>query len=334
MNERDIIQLFTGRNAGGESGLIYGIGDDCAVIAKDAGCSWLVTMDTLVEAVHFDLGWHPAGKLGRKAVSVNVSDIAAMGGAPRFIFLSLGLPKGFDPAWVRAFSEGVTDGCREYGCLLAGGDTVLSRGGVMITITVIGEAGADKVVYRNGARLGDDVWVSGELGSAAAGLALCGNGLVPEHPALQPLVEAHLDPRPRLGLGRMLAGSGLVHAMMDLSDGLATDLSHLCGQSGAGALIHSEWLPCSPLLGEASALLQRDKVDLMIRGGEDYELVFTAAPGSASIIQTIANQAGAVVSRVGVIDDKPGVRLVRSGSQGRRREVDVSFGGFDHFPEA
>jgi len=291
-------------------------------------------MDTLVEDVHFDLHWHPPEKLGRKAVAVNVSDIAAMGGLPKFIFLSLGLPGQFDPVWVDRFTEGISGACREHDCVLAGGDTVRSREGILITVTVIGEMPADQVVYRSGARPGDEVWVSGTLGRAAAGLEICRSGIKTDPGEMQTLVEAHLDPRPRISLGRLLAGNKVAHAMMDLSDGLATDLSHLCQQSGVGAVVYAAELPALPVLREAADLLNRDPLDLMIRGGEDYELVFTAAAAAGTRIAKLGQQAGMRLSRVGTIVDRQGVRLILpAGGTNGPDEVDISFTGFDHFPQ-
>ena len=334
MNERDIIECFRSMGSQGRPDLLCGIGDDCAVIAKNPQRSWLVTMDTLVETVHFDLSWHPPEKLGRKAVAVNVSDIAAMGGEPVFAFLSLGLPQGFDPSWVKGFAQGVNEACGEFGCLLAGGDTVRSRGGVLVTLTVIGEMPADQILYRSGAQSGDAVWVSGTLGTAAAGLEICRRGLVGDIGAFLSPVEAHLNPQARVGLGRLLAESGLVHAMMDLSDGLATDLAHLCQQSNVGAVIHSAQLPSLPALHEAARLLGVDPLDLMIKGGEDYELLFTAAADSAREIEAIAEKAGVQVTQVGKVVDPQGVRLVLPPSPIRgEKEIDISFAGFDHFPD-
>ncbi len=311
-----------------------GIGDDCAVIEKNSSWSWLVTMDTLVESVHFDLGWHPPDKLGHKAVAVNVSDIAAMGGKPLHVFLSLGLPEGFDASLVHHLSQGIAKACNDYKCMLAGGDTVRSNKGVLITIAVMGEVPADQVVYRSGARVGDTVWVSGTLGMAAAGFGLCKNGLKPDTEAMRRLVEAHLDPVPRVGLARILAEKCIAHSMMDLSDGLATDLSHLCKQSGTAAIVHANQLPTSFALSRAADLLGLDSLDLMLKGGEDYELLFTAAPDSALEIQSLSEQAGVPVTAVGSIVDGQGVHLIIPGTAtDNLKKVDISFKGFDHFPD-
>lgn len=326
MKEREIIDLLV-RLAGGESPeLLAGIGDDCAVIKKNEQQSWLVTMDTLVEGVHFDRTFHPPGLLGRKTVAVNVSDIAAMGGSPLFVFLSLGLPAGFDPHWLEDFSRGLASACRECGCLLAGGDTVRSPAGIVITLTVLGEAPAEQVLLRSGAKRGDTLWVSGTLGKAAAGLELCRQGRADDS-RLQELVSAHLDPRPRLDLGRRLAESGLVHAMMDLSDGLATDLAHLCMQSGVGVRIDPARLPAPTSLQKAARLLAMDPVAWMIAGGEDYELAFAAAPDQEQAVLALAGETAVPVTAVGVFGTKSGVWLLSPGQDDR----DISYGGYDHF---
>jgi len=332
MNERQIIDLLRTMTAADAPDLLQGIGDDCAVIRKNRQQSWLVTMDTLVESVHFDRSWHPPDKLGRKVISVNVSDIAAMGGTPVFVFLSLGLPAGFEVRWLTQFSRGMADACREYHCLLAGGDTVRSPSGVLVTVAVLGEMQTNRVVFRNGARVGDSVWVSGSPGRAVAGLELCRIGRE-DDPAFAELVEAHLNPQPRLQLGRWLAWNRLVHAMMDLSDGLATDLAHICTQSEVGAVIDPNGLRADRSLAAAAIMLHKDPGQWMLTGGEDYELVFTAAKRKSAAIVELAEKLRIPVARIGRIDDKQGVRTLQFPS-GRNHpvEVDITFSGYDHFP--
>lgn len=350
MTERDLIALIRnlacheGEGEGEGEGLVQGIGDDCAVVAKDRQNVWLLTMDTLIESIHFDCSWHPPYLLGRKAVSVNVSDIAAMGGQPVFALLSLGLPADFAPEWATALSRGINDACRQYGCLLIGGDTVCSPEKVCLTLTLIGETEKDRVLYRHGACPGDIIWVSGLLGYAAAGLDCFRSGKIvgknigmpPAYPSeLAPCIKAHLDPDARVGLAGALARTGCIHAMMDLSDGLATDLSHLCQQSRVGARIAAEKLPgCAGLAFAASLLDKKRKdgmiVDWMIAGGEDYELLFTADPKDSHAILAAAAGQGIRVSPVGIIRAGQGVTLQRKTAEGDEEEP-VSFQGFDHF---
>ncbi|MCI5165501.1 MAG: thiamine-phosphate kinase, partial [Candidatus Electrothrix sp. GM3_4] len=290
MTERDLIEQIRHLACHEGKGLVQGIGDDCAVVEKDRQNVWLLTLDTLIESVHFDCSWHPPYLLGRKAVSVNVSDIAAMGGKPIFALLSLGLPADFAPEWATELSKGINDACRQYGCLLIGGDTVCSPEKVSLTLTLIGEAKQDRVLYRHAACPGDIIWVSGSLGYAAAGLDCFRSGKVAGidigvnirknigmstgYPSeLESCIKAHLDPEARVDLARALAQTGCVHAMMDLSDGLATDLSHLCKQSRVGATIEAEKLPGHRGLAPAASLLNKKRSDWMLAGGEDYELL-------------------------------------------------------------
>lgn len=333
MNERDIIQLLHVATGSKTDKLVCGIGDDCAVIEKDPDTFWLVTVDTLVEGVHFDTHWHPAEKIGRKAVSVNVSDIAAMGGKPQFVFLSLALPSGFDENWLREFSEGIAGSCCDYECILSGGDTVKSSNGIVITITVIGEVASAKVLYRRSAQPGDEIWISGYLGQASAGLELCRSRFKERIlPLFEPLLEAHLNPVPRVQLGIKLAQSGLVHAMMDLSDGLATDLAHICEQSGVGALIQENMLPVSQPLQEAAQFLNVDPYRLILTGGEDYELIFTALSSSHKHLETIATETGVKLTCIGEIVEGQGVKIVShvTGEKDQRL-IDISYSGYDHF---
>ncbi len=330
MKERELIgriDAMAGLNI--DPALLCGIGDDCAVVGKTDELVLLYTMDTLIESVHFDLRWHPPDLLGQKAVSVNVSDIAAMGGCPRYILFSLGLPADFDDEWALKLSTGVARACEKYGCLLIGGDTVSSPAGVSLTLTVIGEARAEQVLYRHKAQAQDRIYVSGPLGLAAAGLALC-KGEIGREEEFKQLYSAHLNPSARVELGKVLAGSGLVNAMMDLSDGLATDLAHICERSGLGAAIFRQQLPCSPVLEKAAALLGQDTLGWMIGGGEDYELLFTV-PGSATEkLQEVVANSGHVLYPVGEMVREKGIDLVTK-TAGKRIAVAVDYLGFDHF---
>ncbi|XOF33507.1 MAG: thiamine-phosphate kinase [Candidatus Electrothrix sp. YB6] len=343
MNERDLIAHIRQLADAEADGLLQGIGDDCAVIAKDRDTVWLLTMDTLTESVHFNCAWHPPKLLGRKAVSVNVSDIAAMGGKPVFALLSLSLPADFDPHWADRLSRGITGACQEYGCLLIGGDTVRSRD-ISLTLTVIGEMQRDQVLYRHTAEPGDTIFVSGPLGYSAAGLALLQSGRyagtmeqgVAACPsALQPFIKAHLNPWARVDLVPLLARTGLIHAMMDLSDGLATDLSHLCQQSGTGARIEEDRLPGRSALAAAAAALPDAAVtdwitNWMTVGGEDYELLFTAASADTETLLRITGEQQLPVYPIGTITKGQNVTLVRQTEHGAD-EQRISFQGFDHF---
>lgn len=330
LSERGLIEGIARRALGTAPDLVRGIGDDCAVIGGPGETVWLLSTDSLVAGVHFDLTWHPPRQLGRKAVAVNLSDVAAMGGTPRFLLLSLGLPRDLDAEVTNELLDGITEACEEDGCLLVGGDTVHSPGGLLLNLTVVGQQTADEVLYRHGARPGDIIWVSGCLGSAAAGLELCRRGLVAdEHFA--PLIGAHLAPRPRCRLGRALARGRLAHAMQDISDGIATDLAHLCLASGVGALIQEAALPAHPLLTEAADRCGLVPTNLMLRGGEDYELLWTAAAEDTPAIVHLAQTLDTPCRSIGTLREGSGLCLIhRDRYAAGADSTDITFQGYDH----
>jgi len=331
MKERDLIAAIREHAvAAANPSLLCGIGDDCAVTRKDDTDVLLYSIDTLVESVHFDPAFHPPELLGKKAVSVNVSDIAAMGGDPQFLLVSLGLPTGFDEQWVLKLSDGVAEACNHYGCTLIGGDTVASPGGINMSLCIIGEMAADQVLYRHGAREGDIVYVSGPLGRAAEGPELFKHDQGGRD-RFADLYQAHLDPHARVDLGKRLAASGIVHAMMDLSDGLATDLAHLCTQSDLAAVVYQDQLPDDPILTEAAELLRLDSLPWVISGGEDYELLFTVAPHATKKLQEVVAKTGDLLYPVGTMTAGKGVTLIQHDAHQQQRQIPIAFCGFDHF---
>jgi thiamine-monophosphate kinase len=257
--------------------MIQGIGDDCAVL-RTAGPPWLVTTDALVEGVHFRLATNPPFRLGKKCLAVNLSDIAAMGGIPRFAFLNLGLPRPVPRGFLTPFIKGLKEEAEKFSVALAGGDTHQSTSGISIGLTVIGEADG-AIAYRSGAQVGDCLYVSGTLGQSAAGLRLLTK--FQKQPApLRPkdwreLLQAHQAPEPQVALGHFLVRQRLVNAMIDLSDGLASDLRHMCRASGVGAILASDQIPLSPALRAAANLLKTAPLQLALTGGEDYQLLFS-----------------------------------------------------------
>jgi len=319
--ERRLIETIAAL-AGRPGDRVVGIGDDCAVLPVGGEGFQVVTTDTLVEGVHFDLAWHPPRLLGRKAAAVNCSDVAAMGGTPRYALLSLALPVGVSAELVDAFLAGFLEMLSECGAQLVGGDTVGSPSGIVITVTVLGEA--QRPVLRSGARPGDRVLVAGQPGRAAAGLELCRQGIA-DLPEFARLVAAHLDPIPQVALGRALAATGLVHAMQDLSDGLATDLAHICQQSGVSAVIDRQRLPLAVDLERAAARLRHDPLDWLLAGGEDFLLVCTAASEDVPALLTVGREHGTELHDIGAIEAGAGVWL----ADGDRR-TDITFQGYEH----
>jgi thiamine-monophosphate kinase len=330
LSERNLIEYIR-KNAACSSGhsLIRGIGDDCAVFGKTASGSWLVSTDMLVDGVHFNRAWHPPGLLGRKSIAVNLSDIAAMGGVPRFFLLSMSLPAGLSSDWLFQWLEGVTGILEEYNCVLIGGDTVLSKE-LNISVTVIGEQHPSGILYRAGARAGDTVYVSGPLGLSAAGLEILKIASEKNQPfedKWKILVDAHLDPTPQIHLGQALCKSGYVSAMQDISDGLATDLSHICKESGVGAVIHEDRLPSLPLLDQACEVFALQKFDCILRGGEDYQLVFTVKQGlEKDLEELLRNTGNQTIFPVGTVEKGQGVFL--EDKEGGRLEI--TFQGYEH----
>ena len=277
-SEWDLIKALSREFGPAPPGVILGIGDDCAAIEIPGPDYLLWTVDTLVEGVHFDLAYTSLAQLGWKSLAVNLSDIAAMGGDPVAALLSLGWPPDRDRRGALAFAAGLAQAAREYGVAVIGGDTVASPQGLVITVTLTGRVPATQMLRRAGARPGDLIFVTGPLGEAAAGLEILRQGLTLPPDLNAALTEAQLRPRPQLRAGRLLAQEGLATALIDTSDGIATDLYHICQASGVGARLPAAGVPVSPRVTAAAPHLGRDPLDLALYGGEDYLLLFTAPP--------------------------------------------------------
>jgi len=304
-----------------------GIGDDCAALDL-AGPDYLLwTVDTLIEGVHFDLAYFSLPQLGRKALAVNLSDIAAMGGEPLYALLSLGWPPDRDSAGALALGEGLAQIAREYGVAVIGGDTVASPPGLMVTLSLLGRVDRGEMLQRRGALIGDQIYVTGPLGEAAAGLEVLKRRLTLEPDLQEALCQAHLDPRPQLRAGRVLAGQKLATALIDLSDGVATDLGHICRASGVGARIPAAAVPVSPQVLAAAPILGRHPLDLALKGGEDYQLLFTSPKEQAPALFQAFQKAGLPPPLpLGEIIAGAGVLLAAPGG-----EKEITGEGFDHF---
>lgn len=341
LSESDLISFIVRGRAGApvRSGDV-GIGDDCAVL-RAGGRSVLVTMDLMAEGVHFDLAYTPPYLLGRKAVAASLSDIAAMGGVPRGVFVSAALPDRTRPAFARALFEGIHEQAKGAGASVLGGDTSSSKRGLFLDVAAIGEAGRGGPILRRGARAGDAIYVSGTLGASARGLELLRRGFRPWSRRLwsrsllvrgreadrrrDELVAAlaHLLPQPRLALGRALGARGLPTAMIDVSDGLAIDLHRLCEASGVGAVIDEARIPVDP----AADAGRRGRA-LALGGGEDYELLFTVPVRAQKRLLDLAARVREPLTRIGrVAPARRGVVLVDA--EGRARPLPRS--GYEHF---
>lgn len=275
-----------------------GIGDDCAVLRPPPGQEILVTTDFSLEGIHFRRDWHSPESVGHRCLARGLSDIAAMGGKPVAAFLSLALPPGLPQIWVRRFADGLIRLAKKYGVTLAGGDTAESPNGILADIIVVGTAPTGKSVLRSGAKRGDRIFVSGELGGAAAAVvrmqseARSGKAKSQKN-KWERRYPGHFYPQPRIELGRILREKGLVSAMIDTSDGLSTDLAHLCEESGVGAEVDAALIPRARV-GKPAIKVD---LDLAVHGGEDYELLFTARPGK----QIPSQIAGIPLTQIGRI---------------------------------
>jgi len=290
---------------------MLGIGDDCALLRPDAGLDLAVTSDMLVEGRHFLPGAEPRA-LGHKALAVNLSDLAAMGATPRWATLALALP-AVEPAWLEAFSEGLFALAARYNVDLVGGDT--TRGPLRtLSITAIGEVPPGLALERAGARPGDDIWVSGELGGAALALA---------HPEIPEAAKRLHTPEPRVELGERLRR--LAHAAIDVSDGLAGDLVHILRRSDVGATVEYSLIPrCPAFEALNNPALEKDCV---LAGGDDYELVFTAPREHRPELESLARELRLGLTLIGTIHAGD-ARLAVLDAQGKPLE---HRGGFDHF---
>lgn len=299
-----------------------GIGDDCSSLLVPANHELLTSTDLLLEGVHFRLDWTDLYSLGTKAVAVNVSDLAAMGAKPVSLHLAVGLPASLSDQQIEQFMDGVFAGLDRYELSLAGGDTCRSQGPLVISVTVQGLCHKDQFVTRAGARAGDDLWVSGTLGDSALALRSLQSG----HSLSDFLAERHHRPQARTALGQQLATRGLASAMLDLSDGLAGDLRHLLQASDVGAQVELTRLPLSE---EFRAELHRDPslIDLAICGGEDYELLFSAAPEARLALAQLGVQLDLPLQRIGGISTNPELRFCTSDGLSYLPQL----AAFDHF---
>src|SRR5690606_8484650 len=303
------------RRAAGRGDVVLGIGDDAALLQPPAGMLLAVATDTLNAGVHFP-GDTPPADIGWKALAVNLSDLAAMGATPAWASLSLSLPSA-DADWLDAFLDGFLALADAHGVALVGGDT--TRGPLSVCVTVHGWVAPGAALRRDGARVGDDAWVTGTLGDAAAALVQWRAG-----GAHDPALRSRLDrPSPRVEAGRALAG--LAHAAIDVSDGLLADLGHVCAASGLGADIALATLPASPAL--LAAFEGERRAALQATGGDDYELCFTASPEAH---ETIA----AALARIGVRATRIG-RMVAGGGVSARHADGTTWqparAGHEHF---
>jgi thiamine-monophosphate kinase len=321
--------------------LLHGIGDDAAVFRSEHGRDTVITVDLLVEDVDFFRTITEASALGHKALAVSLSDIAAMGARPRFALLSLGVPQTtWESHFLDDFYSGFLALAEKHHVALVGGDVSRSPDRIVVDSIVVGEVERDRAVLRSGARVGDQIFVTGALGGAAAGLRLLersltlSEDLTRDFPVeFDELAARQTRPTPRVEWGALLGETGFATALIDTSDGLSSDLTHLCRESRVGAVLDWSQIPVHPLLSHSGALADNsfthavvaDAHTLALHGGEDFELLFTVSP--RDILKLPRELEGVPVTRVGEITaDADGIKLLRN-----HHLEDLHPAGFDHF---
>ncbi|MEJ2208954.1 MAG: thiamine-phosphate kinase [Anaerolineae bacterium] len=309
--------------------VLVGIGDDVAVLDHGGEELLLAKVDIQVEGVHFLPGTISAHDLGRKALAINLSDIAAAGGRPYHALVSLALPAETEVAWVEDLYRGLRHEAERYGLIVVGGNMARSPGAIVVDVFVLGRVRREHVLLRSGAQPGDRVLVTGTLGDSAAGLALLqdpGIGLEPAQREM--LLARHFTPTPRLPESAIIARRGSATAMIDVSDGLSSDVGHICERSGVGVRLWAARLPISPAARQVAGAAGRAAWQMALEGGEDYELCFTAPPDAAgTLAAAVEAETGTTVSIVGEILVEPGRYLVREDGT----EVSLRAGGWQHF---
>ena len=329
---------MTGRRKSGEFDLIarffeplsravpgaFALGNDGALLTPAAGASLVVTKDLMVAGVHYPEGEEPA-VLARRLLRVNLSDLAAMGATATAYTLGLALPEGSDDTWVEAFAAGLARDQEAFGVALIGGDTVATGGPAVLSLTAFGTVEGNACLTRSGARVGDDVYVSGTIGDATLGLRGVQGGLA----ALPPEDRAALEqrfrrPEPRLALGAALVG--LATCAIDVSDGLVADLGHLCAESGVAARVAADAVPLSDPARHALAAGEADIADL-VTGGDDYELLFCAPPSARSDIDALGRRLRLALTRIGAIEPGQGITVLGADGQ----PLLITQAGYQHF---
>lgn len=320
-SEFELIRRYFAPLAGPGS---LGLTDDAAVLQPRPGWSLVATTDTVIAGVHF-LNHDPPDLVARKALRVNLSDLAAMGAEPLGYLLVTALPASTDEGWIARFTRGLSQDQAEFAIPLLGGDTAATPGPLSLTITALGQVESGRALLRSTGRPGDRVYVSGTIGDGAFGLKVAkGGGAGLSGPARAYLVDRYRLPRPRLALGRKLVG--LASAAIDVSDGLAADLGHVCEASGVGAVVEAARLPLSPA---ARAIIEAGEGSLVeaVTGGDDYELLFTAPAEAKPSLARIAAELDLPLTQLGEIRAEPGLAVLDA----EGRPLALGVGGYRHF---
>ena len=318
LSEGELIAAIRGDFSQRRRGLVLGIGDDAAVV-KIGEKHLIYTKDLLIEDIHFLSSHHPAYFLGRKSLNINLSDIAAMGGKPKYALLGLGVPSGSETRWLEDFFSGFQSAAKESRVALVGGDISQAKK-ITISVTIIGDG--ENIIKRSGAKSGHHLFVSGTLGDAKQGLLLLKKGYnLGKDKKADPLLKAFLDPLPQVALGQYISRWRLASSMIDLSDGLSVDLSHLCQESRCGAEIYQRNLPLSPEL----RAWQKKCFDFALHGGEDYQLLFTVPAQKIKSIERL--QQRYPITFIGMMREGKEIYLIDR--RGQRKLLEIK--GYQHF---
>lgn len=315
------------------SQIIHGIGDDAAVLQPKAGDDLLVSTDLLIEDIHFTVHLHSFKEIGYRAAVANLSDIAAMGGSPQALLVGLAIPPQISRLNLTDLYRGLMEPCREHRVALIGGDTSRSPSGLFLSITILGKIKHGRSLTRTGAKISDHIYVTGTLGDSSAGLHLLQHRQEPRPSHTKRKGEAilrkrHLRPTARIDVGQQLVKYKLAHAAIDLSDGLSGDLNHLCQASGVGAELWATHIPVSTECQAYSQGHGQLPLDLAMRGGEDYELLFSAPAKNGQRIETISRSCNVPISCIGKIHPKEfGIRLKLADGSSRK----IITTSFNHF---
>ncbi|HXI31280.1 MAG TPA: thiamine-phosphate kinase [Vicinamibacterales bacterium] len=353
LSERELVARIQQRLPAAPPWLLVGIGDDAAVVEPERNRVEVLTVDAIVEGIHFDRAFTPPDAIGRRALAVNLSDLAAMGAAPRLALLSMALPASLPIADYDAIADGFAALARAHRVHVVGGNLTRSPGPLMIDVTVAGTVKRRQALTRGGARAGDQVYVSGRLGAAAAGLAVVSRKSIVDSPATtddstgdsrlvtddsltvdsrlatddsrEALIRAYLFPEPRVRLGLQLARNRAASACIDLSDGLADGLQRIAEASGVGITVDADALPIEPDARAHFDAHGEDAIARALAGGDDYELLFTVRPRTRRRLRTAAEHGGVAITRIGECTAERAVVVRRDGA------LTPLPGGFTHF---
>jgi thiamine-monophosphate kinase len=316
--------------------LIIGIGDDTAVYKPTPGKTALLTTDSFIEGVHFDLTFTSFQHLGWKAIAANLSDIAAMGGTPRYAVIAISIPDKISLEMIEEFYQGAVAACKKYSCLIVGGDTTASIGNVAISVAMTGEADEQKILYRKGAQPGDLICVTGHLGASHAGLKILqrekkrfleSTNPAEFQPNLAPFaiaLEKHLMPKPRFDISALLTSRVTTHCAIDISDGLASEIHRICTASNTGAKIYEHNLPLDSNTQQVAAEFSDPPTDYALYGGEEYELLFTMTDEEFKKLESLTTDV-TIVGRI--TQQSEGIELVRENGESEA----LPPAGWDHF---